>query len=751
MKLSRIVTGPRPARLTRYASEELANYVRRLFGARPRIVMNPGRATGLTVRMSASASDLSDQGYRLRPVDERTFAIDAGSPVALMWGVYDLVERWGVRYELHGDILPDRPGAMRLPDRTVTCEPDLKLRAFRTYNDFANNPSHWAAEDYRLLLDQLAKMRYNGIAFCVGPYDPFIDLRFRGARKTLATPDFNWRPHIRPDHPGYDLFVASGDAQRGEFVSRDLTGHESYDAAIAAAQSYARKVFRMAHARGMRCIVHAPVADFDPKIRKRIAELTLPRHKTKRSTAVRICYGDWQEGPDVETGRCMNARNPVFLDAITANIQAHIDALPDADAFFFSSTEFGGSGADCERAWRALDRKYDLGRIRTLPALLHDARRHAEEDPVRSERELRADIVLLDSFDRLINERGFDMSRARKGCVVMPGALSPEVHQLLPGIFEHGSHYLSFYGYVPAYVATRTDTLRLKDPGAIRFTQVVSAEDDNVGLLPQFCGPAVHLIVEALRAAGAHGLQTRHWMHSNLLPTFHYLAHAAWEGGWTPNKAYRHLYGPTCGPAATPHVMKAFKRLERITDHLHRNIICISFAVPMWITTFWESWPEKVTLPLLTRIARAYRTSADDLARAIKASRPAGRDHLEGLERHVRHGDHYCRALIALRQARDAEDAAAAVQDGEDGEQMLYGKLGGSRFDRLFTARKAVTRHLAEAEARMRTCCEIYAQGVRDRVDLGALATLNCYNLDVIAALARIAKAKGDMFSCRED
>jgi len=50
----------------------------------------------------------------------------------------------------------------------------------------------------------------------------------------------------------------------------------------------------------------------------------------------------------------------------------------------------------------------------------------------------------------------------------------------------------------------------------------------------------------------------------------------------------------------------------------------------------------------------------------------------------------------------------------------------------------------------MRQACETFAQGVRDRCDLGALATLNCYNYDVVAAMARIVKAKGEMFSVHE-
>ena len=50
----------------------------------------------------------------------------------------------------------------------------------------------------------------------------------------------------------------------------------------------------------------------------------------------------------------------------------------------------------------------------------------------------------------------------------------------------------------------------------------------------------------------------------------------------------------------------------------------------------------------------------------------------------------------------------------------------------------------------MRKACEAFAEGVRDRCDLGALATLNSYNLDVIAAYARISRAKGEMFSCQD-
>ena len=747
MKLTSIVTGSKRPKLVAQAACELADYAARLFGARPRVVMRPRTTSGVTIVLGAKGRGLSDQGYALRPLDRTTFQIEGGSPIACLWGVYDLLERWGVRYELHGDVLPDRPGPMRLPEADVVCEPDLRLRCFRTYNDFANNECLWAARDYRFLLDQLAKLRFNAIMVYSRPGDPVVDLRFRGARKSVAEPNFGWKPQIRADHPGHDLFVASGDARRGVFANPDLHERGDYEKTIAAGQAYMRRIFRMAHARGIKCLVVAQVTDFDVPVRNALRDKTRPRDKVEPSPIVRIRMGDYREGPDVETGRCMSVSNPVFLDALAANMQAHIDAFPDADAFFFTSTEFGGSGADCDRAWRALDRKYGLSRIKSLRALESEARRHAEGDPGRARHELHSDIVALYAFDKLINERGLDMTRARRGAVVAPAALVADLHRFLPRILPHGSMFFAQYGYTPGYVATRTDTLRQEDPGSIQHVLTISAEDDNIGLLPQLTGPAVHKIIGALRRVGAGGFSTRQWQHSNLLPTFHYMAHAAWEKGWTPVRAYRHLYEPICGVRAVTHIVTAFRRLERITAHLHKNTICICFPIPSWLTTFWWRWPDKLPPPDLEKIARVYEQTSDDLVRAIRASRPAGRDMLFALERHTRFVVHYCRSLADLGRARAAEGIARQVMDN-DKQSFAADEWPGGRFERLDASRSAVTEHARKAEALMRQACETFAEGVRDRNDLGALATLNHYNLDVVAAIAEIARAGGDMYSC---
>jgi hypothetical protein len=739
-----IITGTKPARLVRYAAEQLAHYLTKLFDLSARVAAAPGKSTADIITLDAGAppipDQLSDQGYVLRPVDvdgRKFFQVAGGSPTATMWAVYDLVERWGVRYELHGDLFPDRPGRMQLPRQAVVCDPDLRWRAYRTYNDFPNNECTWPAVDYQVLIDQLAKMRMNGIIVICRPHDPFYELEFRGTHKTTAVTNFGYRPTIRPDHPGYELFEASGDAARGVFVNPELSGHQNSKKAIAAGRRYVRKVFRMAHARGMSCCLKINYTDFDPAIKQRLLEVTEQKHKAPRGEVTRLRYGDWLEGPSVEVGRCMSIRNPVFFELMTAAVQAQIDCMPDADLYSLGVTEFRESAADSEQTWKRLDRKYGLSKIAQFDQLIDEARAMSEDSADRSEHMLRADIVSLYVLDILINERDLDLSKARKGARIIADGLSPELHRFLPSIFPPGTLYIAEMGYMPSHVAKRSDTLLLDDPKHMRMSLVISLEDDNVGLAPQLTGPAVRKLVETLRASGAEGFHTRQWMHSNLQPTLHYLAHAAWEQGWTPAKAYRHFFEGLCGSSAMGPVAKAFRALENLTEDLHTNVFCISFPLPNLLTEMWDCWPEQYTPERLAGIARAYQRISDGLAQAVRASKPAGRDYLYSLERHCRHAEHYVRGLIELGAAREANRQAAAASTGNS-------------FDELDKWSAAAATHLRQSTCEMRRACEAFAEGVRDRCDLGALATLNNYRLDPVNAYAVIAETKASALHVME-
>lgn len=102
--------------------------------------------------------------------DKPALIIGGGSDRATLWAVYELVERWGVRFLLDGDVFPDDRGGdtsdcvnIRLPERQVVREPLLPIRQWRVINDFVCGPECWGIADYRTLLDQLATLKFNHI------------------------------------------------------------------------------------------------------------------------------------------------------------------------------------------------------------------------------------------------------------------------------------------------------------------------------------------------------------------------------------------------------------------------------------------------------------------------------------------------------------------------------------------------------------------------------------------------------------
>ena len=151
----RIVTGPGAPALERFAAEELQRYLRLLYGVTvPVVDEHAGEATPAVLigspetNPAVASSSLargwpttSDQGIVLRGNGaEKTWAVGGGSPVATTWAVYDLVERLGVRYLLSGDVLPDDPGPLRLPDLDVRVEPVFTERVWRLMNDEPHGP-----------------------------------------------------------------------------------------------------------------------------------------------------------------------------------------------------------------------------------------------------------------------------------------------------------------------------------------------------------------------------------------------------------------------------------------------------------------------------------------------------------------------------------------------------------------------------------------------------------------------------------
>ena len=87
-----------------------------------------------------------------------------------MYGAYALVEKLGVRFYFHGDVIPDEKIPFALPVLDETRRPLFPLRGGQPIHDFPEGPDWWNADDYKAYLGQLAKSKMNFIGLHCYPW-----------------------------------------------------------------------------------------------------------------------------------------------------------------------------------------------------------------------------------------------------------------------------------------------------------------------------------------------------------------------------------------------------------------------------------------------------------------------------------------------------------------------------------------------------------------------------------------------------
>jgi len=117
---------------------------------------------------------LEAQQYQLKTKGDR-LTITGGSDLAVLYGAYDMAEKLGVRFYLHGDVIPDGKVAFALPQLDEAHRPLFALRGIQPFHDFPEGPDWWNADDYKAHCTQMTKMRMNFIGLhCYPLYRPWV-------------------------------------------------------------------------------------------------------------------------------------------------------------------------------------------------------------------------------------------------------------------------------------------------------------------------------------------------------------------------------------------------------------------------------------------------------------------------------------------------------------------------------------------------------------------------------------------------
>ena len=370
----------------RFVAAEIQRYLELLTGGLLPIVTEPGAAPaggvimvggpqandtvgGLAERGALDLGGLTADGaYLLKSIDldGRGCVVAAGRDDAgTMYAAYELLERLGVVFQLTGDIVPERKPDLELPDLDVTAAPARKFRGVHVWHAYS---WHMGMEDYRRLIDQLAKLKMNVLQFYWGMGAPWVEVFHDGVRGELTTTPESGYLAIGKDSRSWGRSVHTTTGTRSEVrVGGECFPHErlcaeefrevdSEDEAFAVAIPFLREIIRYAHRRCVQVwLVSGELPFVAPNLAPQSAKVDHGVAPSESHSYQRYC------GVAVPTG------DPAALDIWEQALCAVIETYPEADAYGVWAPEHSPDFDDDE-ATRAL-RQHAMAIQEHMPSL----------------------------------------------------------------------------------------------------------------------------------------------------------------------------------------------------------------------------------------------------------------------------------------------------------------------------------------------------------------------------------------------
>ena len=699
-----VIVGKDTSQLEHYAATQLCDYLEKCFGISTQPTSNVQEAdilflignpdTNPAVRTATAHNpfpQVSEQGIVLRQLQSEkctTLLVGGGSPRATLWAVYELAEQWGIRYLLHGDVLPSSTTDViptNMSEGTgfnLVLEPTLPVRQWRVINDFACGPESWGMADYRPVIDQLAKLKFNRIFLALWPWQPFLHYEYKGVKRESATLWFGYRYPVTDDMVGRHLF---GDTE--EFWNPDLPRNAGYEEFRIAGEQLVHNLMNYAHQRGMECVLVATPLEWSPEF----APLLKGAQKIRQLSELTIVPGD---DTDID--------DPTLAELAITVLKATVNTYPEADYLAVGMPEFRQWAQRYEHAWQALDRKYNISARCSLDDVLTDAEQRTgyPGGAERALQEVKGDIVALYFYDRLLNEQQALRDTRRPDMKFIYNSVAEELFPILDCFVPDGWETLNFVDYTASRIVQRREVLQNVPSNNIPCSLIYTLHDDNVGVLPQLATGSLHELTLDLRRHGWAGFSTRYWLIGDHDSCIAYLSRASWERAnqeITPTEVYRDQIRAVCGEACVEDMMTMFGEVEKTTVALETHGLGLTFPVPGMLMKHWT--PHRISDELI-QDCQSYQRALEFVHRARQNSVPTGRPYVDYWIGRLEFGIAYLEMITAVRRA--------AIAEAED-------KL------------EEALQHTEEALITARRALEAYARVARDQSDRGAIAVMNEY------------------------
>ena len=688
-----VVIGSDAPELEIVAAHELSGYLEGCFGVRTvpscgfsdqadTIFLIGSPSTNSHVARACSRRpfpQLGEQGFVLRTLRYQkrpAILIGGGSARATMWGVGELAERWGVRHLLHGDVFPSQR-ELWLPQLSYSREPVFPIRQWRAMNSHAIGPETWGLADYRSVLRQLARLKFNRIFIHIWPNQPFLHYCVDDIERNSATIFFGFRYPIDEGTVGKQVF---GDCEN--FSNPDLPVTDSYEELAAAGRRLIEGIIDFATRLGMECGMNANLFEYPGEFAPALTSSVPSGHHLTRTVFP-------SDATDVD--------DPRLRRIATTVLETIVDTYPGITFLTLEMPEFRRWVKQYRRAWKALDRKYGIEGQRPLESVLEAASRRSEYPggAERAVQEVKGDIVNLYFFDRLLNEDGGLAHAANSGLKIVWDSVAEELFPILPSISGPGWETLNFIDYAPSSIVKRLRVMSDLATEQLPATLTYTLHDDNVGFMPQLTLDSLHKISTQIRHFGWAGYSARYWQIGDHDPSIAYMAKVAWDPSTDPERICRDLAETICGPESVDDFLDVWREVQEATVTLEQHALGLAFPTPQMLMKHWipEAFPEPVE-----RVRSAYTRALAAAERALSKSAPRGREHARYWIGRLEFGIAYLDALENVRKAARMEAA------GRIAESIRWGESAGEC---------------------LRRAGEAHASVARDQSDRGAIAVLN--------------------------
>lgn len=191
----------------------------------------------------------ADQGYTIRSMDGTIYVIGRTGR-GVLYGVYKLLEQYGVYFQISGERMPERK-QFEHKQFDIRESPVFKYRGLLPWDNFACGMSGYSLSDYKELIDRATRMKLNMLQFHFYPGYSFFTEVWNGK-------------HADPSHVGdpVDVFNAKGAIGESAFAGQPVFGPKPYvdnignpRAQAEGVQAMMRSVIDYAHSRGMKTCV----------------------------------------------------------------------------------------------------------------------------------------------------------------------------------------------------------------------------------------------------------------------------------------------------------------------------------------------------------------------------------------------------------------------------------------------------------------------------------------------------------------